>query len=277
MAFMFGFYVCAGDSHSNSHNCTASTLSPKHYKTKLNQICHFPTGPFGGLQNRRGEQTCVYVLSATGLGDLWLSQLLKQTLSPFLKSKWYLTARLPWRASKLMDRPSYIFHPLFLILSKQANVLYGFHSGWGSWWKHSHYRLENRCVKLRLFKAKEDVGPISWLASLATTCVLCCLAGWGSKDRALDSLWEQWVDWKHLDWGFPTTFSIWAGFQAVRLHWNACLLIDGCFYSKLVFVLPRTSNGRAPPSCQRGFFLRTFWTELMKGRLWKWAVPSFFL
>lgn len=172
---MFGFYVCAGDSHSNSHACTASTLPPKHYKTKLNQICHFPTGPFGGLQNRRGEQTCVYVLSATGLGDLWLSQLLKQTLSPFLKSKWYLTARLPWRASKLMDRPSDIFHPLFLILSKQANVLYGFHSGWGSWWKHSHYRLENRCVKLRFSRPRRTWGPSpdlqAWLQRV-------CSAAW---------------------------------------------------------------------------------------------------
>lgn len=89
--------------------------------------------------------------------------------------------------------------------------------------------------------------------------------------RAPQTYWgEQRAYWKHLGWGFPTGFSVWPCFQAIKLHWNICSLIDCCFNNKPMFVLLSTSNGKDPPRSKRGLFFGTFcskaaeWTETVK-------------
>lgn len=142
---------------------------------------------------------------------------------------------------------------------------------WKSRQKHSHCKDEKTKENLRFFKVSGNLGSASglrgprWNASAMTD---------GSSGLKRENLrcieGKQKAYWKHLGSGFPTGFSIWLRFQAIKLHWNTCSLIDCCFNNKPMFVLLSTSNRKDPPRLKRGLFYGTVfrkaaeWTETVK-------------
>lgn len=111
-------------------------------------------------------------------------------------------------------------------------------------------------------EGQEDAGPVSWHRGPDETCPL---AGQGSYESASDALRGTKSYWKHLGWGFPTGFSIWPGFQAIKLHWNICSLTDCCFNNKPMFVLLSSSKKKTLYG-GRGLFPGTSVAKLWRDR-----------
>ena len=165
---------------------------------------------------------------------------------------------LPWRFSEIM----YCLvrgHPPFLLpTSQENNEFCRFHDA----------RNNTPIVEIR--KPRRICGssgwgwgmPRAWLRTSGPRWTMSAVTDGcsGLKGEHLSQMhWrEQRAYWKHLGWGCPTGFSIWPQFQAFKLHWNICLLIDCCFNNKPMFVLLSTSNGRDPPHLKRGLFFGTF-------------------
>lgn len=89
--------------------------------------------------------------------------------------------------------------------------------------------------------------------------------GWSGPIRsALAALRGTKSYWKHLGWGFPNGFSIWPGFQAIKLHWNICSLTDCCFNNKPMFVLLSSSKEKTLHGWL-GLFPGTFCSKAAEG------------
>lgn len=175
-----------------------------------------------------------------------LDQLLNQAYSLFLKWKhWYSANRLPWLLNEIIHVLEHVQPAFPLPPPSKSEKQWILLLPWGK------EEADRNIPTVEMRKPRRTGGSSRSERVQGQSPAIRALLKHGCCDRWLVRVqtkappmhWgEQRAYSKHLGWGFATGFSIWPGFQAIKLNWNICSLTNCCFNNKPMFVLLSTEK-----------------------------------